>query len=63
VTELELIVTHLQNDLEQMNSVVLLQQADLDAVKKHLANLEAQLAEASQSDDSQDPSEERPPHY
>jgi SlyX protein len=63
ITELELLVTHLQRDLEALNSVVLEQQKQLDRLGKSLDKLDHQVEDMLDGGESRDPLAERPPHY
>jgi SlyX protein len=63
VIELESAVAHLQHELDQINEVVLRQQAEVHALTNTLRRLEGRLALLSQEPEERLPSEERPPHY
>jgi len=63
ITDLELLVTHLQRDLEQMHSVVLLQQKDFEELAQQVALLKNALEQNTSTTDERDLNEERPPHY
>ena len=61
--ELESLVMHLQNDLEQMNNVILGQQQEMKSLHQRIQQLESRLAETAEGPEKRDPLEERPPHY
>ncbi len=61
--ELESIVMHLQNDIEQMNNVILEQQREMESLNGRIQQLESRLDETGEGPEKRDPLEERPPHY
>jgi SlyX protein len=61
--DLESIVMHLQNDLEQMNNVILDQQREMESLNRKIQHLESRLDKTADSPEERDPLEERPPHY
>ena len=61
--ELESLVMHLQNDLEQMNNVILHQQREMESLNQRIQQLESRLEKTAESPEERDPLEERPPHY
>ena len=63
VLELEMLVTHLQRDLETLNSVVLDQQKQLDALRLRISKLDHRLTGLAEGDEPRNLLEERPPHY
>jgi len=63
VLELEMLVTHLQRDLETLNSVVLDQQKQLDALRQLISKLDNRVTGLGEGDEPRDLREERPPHY
>ncbi|HTI49709.1 MAG TPA: SlyX family protein [Planctomycetaceae bacterium] len=63
VVELELLVTHLQRDLDTLNGVLLDQQKQLDALGRLVARLDDRVTRLGDEDEPSDPVEERPPHY
>jgi len=64
VVNVELLLTHLQHDLEQLSQVVFRQQAELDAVRKELALLDSRVVTLSiEGSEVRDPLAEKPPHY
>ena len=64
VTNVELLMTHLQHDLEQLSQVVFRQQAELDALRKELVLLDTRVVTLStDGPEVRDPQDEKPPHY
>lgn len=63
LTNVELLLTHLQHDLEQLSQVVFRQQAELDAVRKELTLLDSRVVTLSEGSETRDPLDEKPPHY
>ena len=63
VTTLEMLVMHLQHDLEQLNSVVIEQQVELQTLQRLFGRLEARFDQFDPQPEPRDPLEERPPHY
>jgi SlyX protein len=63
IIRLEMAVAHLEHELGQMHSVLLLLQADLKASREQVSKLERRVIQASESHDERDPMDERPPHY
>ncbi len=63
ITELELLVTHLQRDLDALNSVVVEQQKQLDRLGKSLDKLDHQVEDMLDGGESRDLLTEKPPHY
>lgn len=63
VIELELLVTHLQHDLDALNSVILDQQKQLEALHRLISRLDARVTRLGEDDEPRDPAAERPPHY
>ena len=61
--ELELLVTHLQHDLEQMSSVLVGQQSQIETLKQEINRLEEQIGQLQGEPEIRDPDSERPPHY
>ncbi|MCH7688962.1 MAG: SlyX family protein [Planctomycetes bacterium] len=61
--ELESIVMHQQNDLEQMNNVILNQQREIESLNRKIQQFENRLEETREGPENRDPLEERPPHY
>jgi uncharacterized coiled-coil protein SlyX len=60
---LELLVTHLEQDLGALNSAVLDQQKEIDTLKRVISRLEEQIARLGADDETRDADDERPPHY
>lgn len=63
VTELEILITHMQEDFRQLNSVVLAQQAQIDELEKTIVRLTEKVEKIGEEPESRDPVQERPPHY
>ncbi|MBM3971912.1 MAG: SlyX family protein [Planctomycetes bacterium] len=64
LTSVELLLTHLQHDFEQLSQVVFRQQAELDALRKELALLDTRVVTLStEVPEVRDPQAEKPPHY
>ena len=63
IVELESLVAHLEHEFDQLNSVVLRQQREIDNLKRTLSKLEARLDEQADGPEVRDPLQERPPHY
>ncbi len=63
ITELESFVTHLQHELEQMSSVLIDQQNEIEEQKRAIRQLEARLARAETDADDRDQFDQPPPHY
>jgi SlyX protein len=61
--DLELIVTHLQRDLDQFNTVLIEQQKQIDLLKRSLVRLNEQIEDLRPQDDERSPQSEKPPHY
>jgi SlyX protein len=63
VVDLELLVTHLQRDIETLNQVVLDQRKELDALQRLIARLDDRVAQMGEGDEPRDLVAEKPPHY
>lgn len=63
VTQLELLVMHLQHDLEQLSSVVVEQNVELAKLKGALGKVEHRVLELAERQDSSSPADDKPPHY
>lgn len=64
LTSVELLLTHLQHDFEQLSQVVFRQQAELDALRKELVLLDSRVVTlATEVPEVRDPLAEKPPHY
>ncbi|MEX2287386.1 MAG: SlyX family protein [Planctomycetaceae bacterium] len=63
VIELETVIAHLQHAFDQLNQVVLRQQAELDDLRQLLGRFEARLTEVAEGPEKRDAAQERPPHY
>lgn len=63
VTELEILVTHLQRDMHALHDVVLEQQKQIEMLNGTLKRVDHRLGTLEEGESERDPSEERPPHY
>lgn len=63
LTNVELLMTHLQHDYEQLSQVVFRQQAELDGLRKQLVLLDSRVVTLSEGSEVRDPQAEKPPHY
>jgi uncharacterized coiled-coil protein SlyX len=63
VTQLELLVMHLQHDLEQLSSVVVEQEAELTKLRGALGKVEHRVLELAERQDPSSPADDKPPHY
>ena len=63
LTNVELLMTHLQHDFEQLSQVVFRQQAELDGLRKQLVLLDSRVVTLTEGPEVRDPQEEKPPHY
>jgi len=63
VVELQLLVTHLQRDMETLNQVVLEQQRQLDHLRMLVTRIDDRIIQMSPDSPTFDPRSERPPHY
>ena len=63
VTELEILLTHMQDEFQKLNSVVLAQQQEIDALSKNLDRLDHKVEKLGDEPEKRDPVDERPPHY
>jgi SlyX protein len=61
--ELELLVTHLQRDLESLNGALVDQQKQIDSLHRLIAGLNDRVKRLGDDEEPRDPVEERPPHY
>lgn len=63
LVDLELIVTHLQHDMEQLNGALIDQQKQLEALRRLFDRLSVRIDGLEAGDEERDPQSERPPHY
>ncbi len=63
IQSLEMLVMHLQHDIEQLNSVILSQHGEIRALRALIERFESQLASALTDPEVRDIEQERPPHY
>lgn len=62
VTDAEIALTHLQQDYESLNEVVLEQQKRIEQLEAHIQRLETKI-ESNSDPEVRDAEAERPPHY
>ena len=60
---LELLATHLERDVGTLNSVVLEQRQEIQALQRLIGRLEHRITRLAEEEEPRDPAEERPPHY
>ena len=64
VTQLEVLLTHLQQTVQDLNEVALEQSRGIDRLAAVVAGMKAHYASMSTSAPAErDPDQERPPHY
>lgn len=63
VVSLETTLMHLQHEFEQLNSVVLQQQREIDAIKLKMQGLSDKVVELELPAEQSDMTGEKPPHY
>ena len=63
VINVELLLTHLQHDFEQLSQVVFQQQTEIDALKTEVAKLSTRIVTLTDDPEVRDPQDEKPPHY
>ena len=63
LTQQEFVLTHLQNELEQMHSVILDQQKEILELHNRIARLEGRIEEQLNAEPPTNLEDERPPHY
>lgn len=63
VVELELLVTHLQHDLDALNGAMIGQQKQIDALERVIARLDDRVKRLDDEEEPRDPVAEKPPHY
>jgi uncharacterized coiled-coil protein SlyX len=63
VVELESRFMHLERTMEELNQVLLLQQRQVESLKRAMEKLDGQLDTMAGADTARTPEEERPPHY
>ena len=63
ITELEIRWMQVQQDFDALNSVVIAQQADIQAMRAILGRFEARLDTLTDPEPPRDPVAEQPPHY
>jgi len=60
---IELFMTHLERDLGVLNSVLIEQHKEIDALKRMLGHLDDRLTHLADEDEPHRAADERPPHY
>jgi SlyX protein len=63
LTSLEMLITHLQHDLEQLDEAVVGYRKDLESLRKDLERLQGHVERLELGPEARDPKLERPPHY
>ena len=63
VTELEILTTHLQREITELNGVILEQQQMLEKLGLIVSRLDNRLVSLESDEEIRDPEAERPPHY
>ena len=63
LVKLEFLVTHLEQELVQMHSVILEQQKQIDSLHRAAVRLDDRVTRMADVEERRDISEERPPHY
>ena len=63
VTDLEMLFTHLQRSVQDLDKVILDQQKQIDALRAQIGRLLLQLEQFAEPAAERRVEEERPPHY
>jgi len=63
VTDLEILVTHLQRDIEDLHQVVLEQQKELEQLRSVISQVDHRVGVLEVDEEPRDAAAERPPHY
>jgi SlyX protein len=63
IVELESAIAHLQHDYDQLNEMVVRQQAEIGELKRSIGRLEGELEQLAERPEKRDLLAERPPHY
>lgn len=63
LVDLELIITHLQHDLDQLNTALIEQQRQIDLLTRSLERINERIDGLQEGDEERSPQTERPPHY
>lgn len=63
VVNVELLLTHLQHDFEQLSQVIWRQQAEIDSLRTEVVKLSTRVVTLAENPEVRDPQEEKPPHY
>lgn len=63
VQSLEMMLMHMQHDVEQLNEVILSQQNEIRALRALIERFEGRLEDALRDPEVRDIEAEKPPHY
>lgn len=63
MTELELLFTHLQHELQQMNEVIIEQHREIAGLHEKIQELTNQVHSLEEPAEVRNPELEKPPHY
>ena len=63
ITELETKVAYQEHTIQELNEVIYKQQQQMDAIEIKCQHLMDRIQSLSESSPSEQPSNERPPHY
>jgi SlyX protein len=61
LTQVEVLLSHLQHDVDKLNEVLIEQQAQIDVLKQLVRKVESVVDQIPEP--PLDPEQERPPHY
>ena len=61
LTAIEMLLSHLQHDIDKLNEALIFQQSEIDGLRRSLARIEAAVDELPLP--PTDPTHDRPPHY
>lgn len=61
LTKLELLLSHLQYDVDKLNDALISQQSQIDQLRQSLSKMESVIEHLPEP--PRDPQQERPPHY
>lgn len=60
---LEMTVSHLEHNIDQMHTVLLAVQQEMKSLRDQIVKMERRITSAAEAPEQRDPLEERPPHY
>jgi uncharacterized coiled-coil protein SlyX len=63
LTAIELLLTHLQHDVDQLHEALVGYRSDLDSLRHEIAKLHGQVERLEVGPEARDPKLEKPPHY